>query len=155
MAWCKLSLLIIIIFLYLLLFYFWLLHTHIHLCLKVATLYPKKYTCSSAIASCCVQGASLYISSLILIYLTFILCCLVTPRIGDKFYCNHCKKSVGKSTFYEHQTLYGDNACGFSNQNVELELDMDSHSENEGALPCWDDEGSSFQKEILVVMAMM
>ena len=62
---------------------------------------------------------------------------------------------MGKRTFYEHQTLYGDNACGFSSQNVELELDMDSDSENKGALPFWDDEGSSFQKEILVVMATM
>ena len=51
---------------------------------------------------------------------------LVTPRIGDKFYCNHCKKTVRKSTFYERQILYGDNACGFSGQNVELKLDMDS-----------------------------
>ena len=64
-------------------------------------------------------------------------------------------RKVSKSTFYEHQTLYGDIACGFSSQNVELELDMDSDSENEGALPCWDDEGSSFRKEILVVMTMM
>ena len=52
-----------------------------------------------------------------------------------------------KSTFYEHQTLYGDNACGFSSQNVELELDMDSDSENEGALPCWDDEDRQFFSE--------
>ena len=51
---------------------------------------------------------------------------------------------MGKSTFYEHQTLYGDNACGFSGQNVELELDMDSDSENEGALPCWDDGDRQF-----------
>ena len=72
------------------------------------------------------KGASLYISSLMLIDLTFILCFLVTPRIGDKFYCNHCKKTVSKSTFYERQILYGDNACGFSGQNVELKLDMDS-----------------------------
>ena len=79
--------------------------------------------------------------------LTFILCCLVTPRIGDKFYCNHCKNSVSKSTFYENQTLYGDIACGFSSQNVELELDMDSDSENEGALPCWDDEDRQFFSE--------
>ena len=46
-----------------------------------------------------------------------------------------------------HQTLYGDNACGFSSQNVELELDMDSDSENEGALPCWDDEDMQFFPE--------
>lgn len=72
---------------------------------------------------------------------------LVTPRIGDKFYCNHCKKTVSKSTFYENQTLYGDIACGFSSQNVELELDMDSDSENEGALPCWDDEDRQFFSE--------
>ena len=72
---------------------------------------------------------------------------LVTPRIGDKFYCNHCKKTVIKSTFYEHQTLYGDIACGFSSQNVELVLDMDSDSENEGALPCWDDGERQFFSE--------
>ena len=54
---------------------------------------------------------------------------------------------MSKSTFYEHQTLYGDNACGFSSQNVELELDMDSDSENEGALPCWDDEDRQFFSE--------
>ena len=54
---------------------------------------------------------------------------------------------MSKSTFYEHQTLYGDNACGFSGQNVELELDMDSDSENEGALPCWDDEDRQFFSE--------
>ena len=75
------------------------------------------------------------------------MCCLVTPRIGDKFYCNHCKKTVSKSTFYEHQTLYGDIACGFSGQNVELELDMDSDSEIEGALPYWDDEDRHFFSE--------
>ena len=39
---------------------------------------------------------------------------------------------------------------------MELELDMDSDSENEGALPCWVMEtGSSFQKEILVVVKMI
>ena len=54
---------------------------------------------------------------------------------------------MSKSTFYEHQTLYGDNACGFSSQNVELELDMDSDSENEGVLPCWDDEDRQFFSE--------
>ena len=54
---------------------------------------------------------------------------------------------MSKSTFYEHQTLYGDNACGFSSQNVELELDMDSDSENEGDLPCWDDEDRQFFSE--------
>ena len=54
---------------------------------------------------------------------------------------------MSKSTFYEHQILYGDNACGFSSQNVELELDMDSDSENEGALPCWDDEDRQFFSE--------
>ena len=54
---------------------------------------------------------------------------------------------MSKSTFYEHETLYGDNACGFSSQNVELELDMDSDSENEGALPCWDDEDRQFFSE--------
>ena len=54
---------------------------------------------------------------------------------------------MSKSTFYEHQTLYGDIACGFSSQNVELELDMDSDSENEGALPCWDDEDRQFFSE--------
>ena len=75
-----------------------------------------------------------------LINLTFILCFLVPPRIGHKLYCNHCKKTVSKSTFYEHQTLCGDNSCGFSSQNVELELNMDSDSENGGVLPCWDDE---------------
>ena len=72
---------------------------------------------------------------------------LVTPRIGDKFYCNHCKKTVSKSTFYECQTLYGDNACWFSRQNVELKLDMDSDSKHEGALPCWDDEDRQFFSE--------
>ena len=56
-------------------------------------------------------------------------------------------RKVSKSTFYEHQTLYGDIACGFSSQNVELELDMDSDSENEGALPCWDDEDRQFFSE--------
>ena len=96
------------------------------MCVKVATLYPRKYTCSNAIACCSVKGASLYISSLMLIDLTFILCFLVTPRIGGKFYCNHCKKTVSKSNFYERQILYGDNACGFSGQNVEPKLDMDS-----------------------------
>ena len=54
---------------------------------------------------------------------------------------------MSKSTFYEHQILYGDNAYGFSSQNVELELDMDSDSENEGALPCWDDEDRQFFSE--------
>ena len=54
---------------------------------------------------------------------------------------------MSKSTFYEHQILYGDNACGFSSQNVELELDMDSDSENEGDLPCWDDEDRQFFSE--------
>ena len=55
-------------------------------------------------------------------------------------------RKVSKSTFYEHQTLYGDIACGFSSQNVELELDMDSDSENEGA-PCWDDGDRQFFSE--------
>ena len=59
--------------LFALMFYFWLLGTNIRLCVKVATLYPRKYTCSNAIACCSVKGASLYISSLMLINLTFIL----------------------------------------------------------------------------------
>ena len=59
--------------LFALMFYFWLLGTNIRLCVKVATLYPRKYTCSNAIACCSVIGASLYISSLMLISLTFIL----------------------------------------------------------------------------------
>lgn len=73
--------------------------------------------------------------------------CSVIPRIGDRFYCNHCKETVSKSTFYEHQTLYGDSACGFSGENVEVELDEDSDSENEGTIPCWDDEDRQFFSE--------
>ena len=51
------------------------------------------------------------------------------------------------STFYKHQTLYGDIACGFSGQNLELKLDMNSDSKNEGALLCWDDEDRQFFSE--------
>ena len=93
----------------------------------------------------CKRGLTLY--QFIDAYRSDIVCFLVTPRIGHKLYCNHCKETVSKSTFYEHQTLYGDNACGFSSQNVQLELNMDSDSENGGAFPCWDDEDRHFFSE--------
>ncbi len=54
---------------------------------------------------------------------------------------------MSKSTFYEHQTLYGDSACEFSNGNEEIELDVHSDSENEGIAPCWDDEDRQFFSE--------
>ena len=58
------------------------------------------------------------------------------------------------STSIRHYN-YGDIACGFSGQNVELKLDMNSDSKNEGALVGMMKIGSSFQKEILVVLTMM
>ena len=64
----------------------------------------------------------------------------VISRVGDKFYCQHCNKTVCKSTFYEHQTLYGDSACGYTSHSEELELDVDCDSENDGVIPCCDDE---------------
>ena len=65
-------------------------------------------------------------------------------------------RKVSKSTFYENQTPYGDIACGFSSQNVELELNMDSDSENEVLfLVGMMKTSSSFQKETPVVVKMM
>lgn len=72
----------------------------------------------------------------------------VISRIGDKFYCQHCNKTVSKSTFYEHQALYGDSASGYTSHSEELELDVDSDSENDKyVIPCWDDEDRQFFSE--------
>lgn len=71
----------------------------------------------------------------------------VISRVGDKFYCQHCNKTVSKSTFYEHQALYGDSACGYTSHSEELELDVDSDSENDGVIPLWDDEDRQFFSE--------
>ena len=69
------------------------------------------------------------------------------PRVGDKYHCKHCNKTVGKTTFYEHQALYGDEACGFSSDKEELELDLASDSESEGVISCFDDEDRQFFSE--------
>ena len=74
---------------------------------------------------------------------------LVIPRVGDKFYCNHCNETVSKSTFYEHKALYGDSVCGFPNDsNEELELNVDCDSDNESCIiASWDDEDRQFFSE--------
>lgn len=54
---------------------------------------------------------------------------------------------MSKSTFYEHQALYGNSACGLSSENVELELDVDSDLEHEDNIPCWDNEDRQFFSE--------
>lgn len=64
----------------------------------------------------------------------------VISRVGEKFYCQHCNKTVSKSTFYEDQALYGDSAS------VELELDLDCDSENDAATPCWDEDRQFFSE---------
>ena len=66
----------------------------------------------------------------------------VISRVGEKFYCQHCNKTVSKSTFYAHQALYGDTAS------AELELDPDCDSENDAVTPCWDDEDRQFFSEV-------
>lgn len=71
----------------------------------------------------------------------------VITRVGDKFYCKHCNKAVSKSTFYEHQALYGNSACGLSSENVELELDVDSDLEHEDNIPYRDNEDRQFLSE--------
>ena len=71
----------------------------------------------------------------------------VISRVGDKFYRQHCNKTVSKSTFYEHQALYGDSASGYTSHSEELELDVDSDSENDNVIPCWDDEDRQFFSE--------
>lgn len=37
-------------------------------------------------------------------------------KIGNKFYCDHCKTAVSKSTFYEHRGLYV-SPCSKNNSN--------------------------------------
>lgn len=71
----------------------------------------------------------------------------VISRVGDKFYCQHCNKTVSKSTFYEHQALYGESACGYISQCEGLELEVDCDSENDEVVPCWDDEDRQFFSE--------
>lgn len=66
----------------------------------------------------------------------------VISRVGKKIYCQHCNKTVSKSPFYEHQTLYGDTAS------VELELDLHCDSETDAVTPCWDDEDRQFFSEV-------
>ena len=57
---------------------------------------------------------------------------MAIPKVGDKFYCQHCSETVSKSTFYEHQALYGDHACGYlDSEKEEPEQDLPSDSENE------------------------
>ena len=71
----------------------------------------------------------------------------VISRVGDKFYCQHCNKTVSKSTFYEHHALYGESVCGYISQSEGLELEVDCDSENDEVVPCWDDEDRQFFSE--------
>ena len=59
-------------------------------------------------------------------------CCLLVPRVGKRFYCNHCSETVSKSTFYEHKAIYG-SACGIPShdEQKEVEANLDSDSDNE------------------------
>ena len=67
----------------------------------------------------------------------------VISRVGDRFYCQHCNKTVSKSTFYEHQALYGDSPSEYTSHCEGFELD----AENDGVIPCWDDEDRLFFSE--------
>ena len=74
---------------------------------------------------------------------------MAIPKVGDKFYCQHCSETVSKSTFYEHQALYGDHACGYlDSEKEEPEQDLPSDSEKEGfILNYMDSEDRQFFSE--------
>ena len=67
------------------------------------------------------------------------------PRVGNRFYCNHCNETVSKSTFYEHKAIYG-SACGIPsyNEQEEVEVNLDSDSDNENLVLSWGDEDRQF-----------
>lgn len=51
----------------------------------------------------------------------------VVSRIGDKYYCKHCNKTVSKTTFYEHRALYGAYLCELSSDKEDVESDMENN----------------------------
>lgn len=73
---------------------------------------------------------------------------MAIPKVGDKFYCQHCNETVSKSTFYEHRALYGDHACGYlDSEKEEPEQDLPYDSENEEFILCMDSEDRQFFSE--------
>ncbi|XP_067023429.1 uncharacterized protein [Acropora muricata] len=70
------------------------------------------------------------------------------PRVGNRFYCNHCGETVSKSTFYEHKAIYG-SACGIPShdEQKEVEANLDSDSDNENLDLSWGDEDMQFFSE--------
>lgn len=70
----------------------------------------------------------------------------VVSRIGDKYYCKHCNKTVSKSTFYEHRALYGAYLCELSSDKEDVESDMENY-EHEQVIPDLEYEDRLFFSE--------
>ena len=70
----------------------------------------------------------------------------VVSRIGDKYYCKHCNKTVSKTTFYEHRALYGAYLCELSSDKEDVESDMENY-EHEQVIPDLEHEDRLFFSE--------